>query len=218
MLDSTRNLVLNYELYYANSMAATNTIISGVVNILRVSENTEWICTNIFRNLEINFRGLYHDLASLCRDVTGNHVIISRQISQVFIVLNRMYKGFKQMINGTGRDIIERTFESITITYQQITNDANSNRNTIISASSNQFNEFSNKYMSEFNILKIDFQTMDANDRLILQSNSEIREDIRMQLTVINSLRENVENLPNFINYIFKKNDYSIYIQSKERK
>jgi hypothetical protein len=27
-LDSTRDLVLNYELYYANSMAATNTIIS----------------------------------------------------------------------------------------------------------------------------------------------------------------------------------------------
>jgi hypothetical protein len=57
MLDSTRDLVLNYELYYANSMAATNTIINGVVNILRVSENTEWICTNIFRNLEVNFRG-----------------------------------------------------------------------------------------------------------------------------------------------------------------
>jgi hypothetical protein len=41
MLESTRDLVLNYELYYVNSMAATNTIISGIVNILRVSENTE---------------------------------------------------------------------------------------------------------------------------------------------------------------------------------
>jgi hypothetical protein len=78
MLDSTRDLILNYELFYANSMTETNTIISGVVNILRISENTEWICTNIFRNLEINFRGLYHDLASLYRDDTGNHVIISR--------------------------------------------------------------------------------------------------------------------------------------------
>jgi hypothetical protein len=127
-----------------------------VVNILRVSENTEWICTNIFRNLEINFRGLYHDLASLYRDVTGNHVIISRQISQVFIVLNRMFKGFKQIINDTGRDIIEKTFESITITYQQMTNDANSNRNTIISTLSNQLSEFSNKYITEFIKLKID--------------------------------------------------------------
>jgi hypothetical protein len=60
-------------------MATTNTFISGVVNILRVSENTEWICTNIFRNLEVNFSGLYHDLAILYRDVTGNHTIISRQ-------------------------------------------------------------------------------------------------------------------------------------------
>jgi hypothetical protein len=51
-------------------MAATNTILNGVINILRVSENTEWICTNIFRNLEVNFNGLYHDLAILYRDVT----------------------------------------------------------------------------------------------------------------------------------------------------
>jgi molecular chaperone GrpE (heat shock protein) len=78
MLDRTRDLILNYELYHANNMAATNTIISGVVNILRVVENNEWISTNMFRILEVNFRGLYHDLASLYRDVTGNHVIISR--------------------------------------------------------------------------------------------------------------------------------------------
>jgi hypothetical protein len=62
-------------------MEATNTIISGVINILRMSANAEWICTNIFRNLGVNFNGLYHDLATLYRDVTNNHTIISRQIS-----------------------------------------------------------------------------------------------------------------------------------------
>jgi hypothetical protein len=41
MLDSTRDLVLNYELFYANNMEATNTIISGVINILRMSANAE---------------------------------------------------------------------------------------------------------------------------------------------------------------------------------
>jgi hypothetical protein len=54
---------------------------AGVGNILRISEKTGWICTNIFRNLEVNFSGLYHDMAFLYRDVTGNHIIISRQIN-----------------------------------------------------------------------------------------------------------------------------------------
>jgi prophage DNA circulation protein len=53
MLDSTRDLVLNYELFYANNLAATNTIISGVINNLRVSENAEWIYTNIFRKFRL---------------------------------------------------------------------------------------------------------------------------------------------------------------------
>jgi hypothetical protein len=35
MLDSTRDLVLNYELFYANNIAATNTFISVVINILK---------------------------------------------------------------------------------------------------------------------------------------------------------------------------------------
>jgi hypothetical protein len=56
-------------------------------------------------------------LAILYRVVTGNHTIFSRQISQVFVVLKRMYKGLKQMINGTGKAIIKRIFESITIIY-----------------------------------------------------------------------------------------------------
>jgi predicted acetyltransferase len=159
-------------------MAATNTIISGVVNILRVTENTEWICTNIFRNLEVNFNGLYHDLAILYRDITGNHSIMSRQINQVFIVLNRMYKGFKQIINGTGKDIIERIFESISITYQQINQDMNTDTRNILSRFNDQFSELSNTVTSNLNIIRISFQTMDANDRLILLSNSEIKEVI----------------------------------------
>jgi hypothetical protein len=216
MLDSTRDLVLNYELFYANNMAATNTIISGVVNILRVAENTEWISTNIFRILEVNFRGLFHDLASLYREVTGNHVIISRQISQVFIVLNRMYKSLKQIINNTGLNIIDRIFESITITYQQITNDANANRNTIISTLSNQFNEFSSNFITEFNMMRINFQTMDANDRLILQSNNEINENIQTQTITLNVLKENMERMSDVISYILQET-IAAFIQSKQR-
>jgi hypothetical protein len=205
MLDSTRDLVLNYELYYANNMAATNTIISGVVNILRVTENTEWICTNIFRNLEVNFNGLYHDLASLYRDVTINHSIISRQISQSFIVLNRMYKGFKQTINETGKSIIERIFESITITYQQFNQDMIANTGNILSIFNNQFNELSNTITSNLNIIKINFQTMDTNDRLILLSNSEIKKDIRIQTAILNLITESFNSIPNAIIFILSE-------------
>jgi hypothetical protein len=86
-----------------------------------------------------------------------------------------------------------------------MTNDANSNRNTIILKMNDQFNNFSSKFITEFNMLKINFQTMDANDRLILQSNNEISEDIRAQLTIMNTLKENMENMPNIINYIFQE-------------
>jgi hypothetical protein len=58
MLVNARDLVLNDELYYTNSMSATNIIISGVINILRISENSQWICINIYRNLEVNFSGV----------------------------------------------------------------------------------------------------------------------------------------------------------------
>jgi hypothetical protein len=48
MLDSTRDLVLNNELYNANNAAAMNTLIKGTHHILRLSENIDWIKTNIF--------------------------------------------------------------------------------------------------------------------------------------------------------------------------
>jgi hypothetical protein len=205
MLDSTRDLVLNYEFFYANYMATRYTIINGVINILRVSENAEWICTNIFRKLEVNFNGLYHDLVTLYRDVTNNHTIISRQISQVFVVLNRMYKGIKQMVVCTGKDIMDRIFESITIAYQQINQDMNTNTRTITSTFNNQFNSLSDTAISNFNILKIDFQTMDRNDQMILFSNNELKNNIQAQTSRINSMNENINNTLNVINYIFQE-------------
>jgi hypothetical protein len=153
----------------------------------------------------VNFRGLYHDLASLYREVTGNHIIISRQISQVFIVLNRMYKNLKQIINNTGLNIIDKMLESITVTYQQITNEAITNRNTIISTLSNQFNQFSDNFTTEFNMLKINFQTMDANDRLILQSNNEIIINVQAQTAVLNTIRESMEKIPDVISYMLQE-------------
>jgi hypothetical protein len=59
MLDSTRDFVLNYELYNTNSAAILNTLLTGTLQILRLSENTEWIATNIFRIIEVNFGNLY---------------------------------------------------------------------------------------------------------------------------------------------------------------
>jgi isoleucyl-tRNA synthetase len=43
---------------------------------------------------------------------------------------------------------------------------------------------------------------MDANDRMILLSNSEIKEDIEIQSTILNSIKESINNVPNIINYI----------------
>jgi hypothetical protein len=170
---------------------------------------------NILRNLEVNFNGLYHDLATLYRDVTGNHTIISKQTSQVFVVLNRIYKGFKQMINGTGKDIIERIFESITITYRQINQDMNMNTGTIISTFNNQFNDLSVTITSNFNIIRISFQTMDANDRMILLSNSEIKEDILIQSTILNSIKESINNVPNVINYILQETIAAFIVEQR---
>jgi hypothetical protein len=116
-----------------------------------------------------------------------------------------MYKGFKQMINGTGKDIIERIFESISITYQQVNQDLNANAGNIISTFNNQFNELSNTITSNLNIIRISFQTMDANDRMILLSNSEIKEDIRIQSTILNSISEIINNIPNVINFILQE-------------
>jgi hypothetical protein len=41
MLDSTRDLILNYGLFYANNTAAMNTIINETHHTLRITENIE---------------------------------------------------------------------------------------------------------------------------------------------------------------------------------
>jgi hypothetical protein len=46
MLDSTRDLVLNYELYNANNTAILNTFLAGTHQILRLTENNELIPDN----------------------------------------------------------------------------------------------------------------------------------------------------------------------------
>jgi D-alanyl-D-alanine carboxypeptidase len=96
-----------------------------------------------------------------------------------------MFKKLKDIVNITGLNIIDRTTEAITILYQQITNDANTNKNTIISAISNQINEMSTNLGSQFNMTRINFQTMDANDRLIRQSNHEIITYIQTQTPIL---------------------------------
>jgi isoleucyl-tRNA synthetase len=46
---------------------------------------------------------------------------------------------------------------------------------------------------------------MDTNDRMILLSNSEIKEDIRIQSTILNSINENINNIPNVVNFILQE-------------
>jgi uncharacterized protein YoxC len=75
------------------------------------------------------------------------------------------------------------------------------NTGTIISTFNNQFSNFSDTVISNFNILKIDFQTMDRNDQMILLSNNELKNDIQAQTTMLNSMNENINNIPNVINY-----------------
>jgi hypothetical protein len=159
---------LNDELFYANNTAATNTLINGTHHILRLTENTEWIYTNIFKKLEVNFRSLYHDLSILYRDLTNNQNIISRQISNVFIVLNRMYRGLNNSIIMAGANIINRIFESITITYQQLHQDAITNIRAIMGNSDNKSRNLTETITSNFNIMKINFQTTDKNDQMNL--------------------------------------------------
>jgi hypothetical protein len=196
MLDSTRDLVLNYELFLANNTAATNTILNGVFNLLRNSENIEWVCRNIFRNIEVNFSGLYHDLGRLYDDVTANHGVISRQISNVIIILNRMYKGFREMMNTTGSSIINSIFESIQMTYGQISENERINRDTIIDTCNRIQTEIWNNLLNEFNMMRINFQTMDANDRLIQQGNTEIRNEIRNQENLFRSIQDTINRIP----------------------
>jgi isoleucyl-tRNA synthetase len=57
---------------------------------------------------------------------------------------------------------------------------------------------------------------MDTNDRLILLSNSEIREDIRIQTTFLNSITENINNIPNVINFIFRET-ITAFIKEQKR-
>jgi hypothetical protein len=116
-----------------------------------------------------------------------------------------MYKGIKQIIVGAGKDIIEGIFEYITITYQQINQDININTGTIITTFNNPFNNFSDTVISNFKLLKIDFQTMSRNDQMILLSNNEIKSNIQSQLTMLESMNENINNIPNAINYIFQE-------------
>jgi hypothetical protein len=118
MLDSTRDLVLNYELYNANNTAILNTLLADTHQVLRLAENNEWIATNIFRILEVNCRNLYQDLGSQYRNLTNNHQVLSGEISRVLVVLNRMFKAINKSFEVTGTEIINRIFESITITYQ----------------------------------------------------------------------------------------------------
>jgi hypothetical protein len=109
------------------------------------------------------------------------------------------------MIVGTGKDIIDRIFESITITYQQINQDMNMNTGMIITIFNNQFSNFSDTVISNFNILKLDFQTIDRNDQMILLSNNELKNNIQTQSTMLKSMNENINNIPNVINYIFQE-------------
>jgi hypothetical protein len=113
--DSTKDLVLNYEIFYVNSMAETNTLLNRTLNILRITENIEWINTNMIRNMEANFRNLYQDLIILYRDITNNQNILSNEIRNIFIILNRMYQALNNSINIAKTNIISRIFESITI-------------------------------------------------------------------------------------------------------
>jgi hypothetical protein len=46
---------------------------------------------------------------------------------------------------------------------------------------------------------------MDRNDQMILSLNSEIKNDIQTQLTILNSMNENVNNIPNVVDYFYQE-------------
>jgi regulator of PEP synthase PpsR (kinase-PPPase family) len=65
--------------------------------------------------------------------------------------------------------------------------------------------------------MKINFQTMDANDRLILQSNHEIITYIQTQTPILDAIRESIGKIPDVINYLFQETIAAfISNQSKE--
>jgi predicted transcriptional regulator len=109
------------------------------------------------------------------------------------------------MITNTGKDIIERIFESITITYQQINQDMSMNFEMVTSTFTKQFSDLSNIITSNFNIFKLDFQEMDRNEKMMLLSYNEIKNDIQSHSTILNSINANLSNIPNVINYIFQE-------------
>jgi hypothetical protein len=59
--------------------------------------------------------------------------------------------------------IVKRIFESITITIQQLNQDASANSRIIITSIDNQFRNTTESITSNFNLMKIYFQTMNEN-------------------------------------------------------
>jgi hypothetical protein len=76
-----------------------------------------------------------------------------------------MFRGLNDSLNIAETNIVNRNFESITITYQQLNQDAPANTNMIIATFNSQFRNMMNNTTSNFNIMKISFQTMDRNDQ-----------------------------------------------------
>jgi hypothetical protein len=81
----------------------------------------------------------------------------------------------------------------------------NMNTEIIKTTFNNQFSYFLDTVTSNFNILKIDFQTMDRNDQMILLSNKELKNNIQAQTTMLNSMNENINNDPNVLKNIFQE-------------
>jgi hypothetical protein len=147
----------------------------------------------------------------------NNHNIITRQVSHVFIVLNRIYKGISKTIINTGTEIINRIFESITITYQQTNQDVNINTEIIITTFDNHIKKFTDILISNFNILKIDFQTINRNEQMILLSNNDIKTKSFHKKQLLNMIGKNIKNIPNILKFIFEETIISfINTQSDE--
>jgi hypothetical protein len=76
----------------------------------------------------------------------------------------------------------------------------------------NEFDKFeiieknlSDTINSKFDIVKSDLQTIDENNQLILLSKNEIKNVTQLQLSMLNSIKENMNNIPNVINYVVQE-------------
>jgi hypothetical protein len=84
VLDSVKDLVLNYEQFNANSTAVINTILNKGLRTFRIVEDNNWIDMNIFRSSEINSSQIYYDLSIEHSTIIDNQAIFQRKL-EIFL-------------------------------------------------------------------------------------------------------------------------------------